>query len=354
MSDKIRVLIVDDSAMMRRTIRQIIDNDRDIEVVATARDGEDALSKDREFAPDVITLDVNMPVMDGLTCLLYLNEQHPEAQVVMLSSLTQEGALLTFEALELGAFDFVAKPSGTVSSNLHVIGKELISKIKLAARSKKRHPVRTRRSAVPRAVTKVPRNISNNFAQKIVVIGASTGGPRTLLEILPELPPDLDAAVVVVQHMPPTFTTSFAKRLNDNCQLGFNEAKNGDCLIQNKGLVAPGGLHLIIKMETPNNRVRLTPNPSDSLFIPSVDVTMDSVVEAYASKIVGVLLTGMGSDGAEGMVNIKKAGGITIAESEETAVVFGMPREAIERGGADVVAPSSRIAKEIEKAVKRI
>lgn len=365
MSAAIKVLVVDDSAMMRKAIKQVLETDPEIQVVGTARDGEDALKKDLDLCPDVVTMDINMPVMDGLTCMLHLIEQHPEVQVVMLSSLTQEGALATFEALELGAFDFVAKPSGTVSSNLYKVGKELIAKVKAAVRRGKRRrraagavarpvPERTRRAPRPSRPEAAP--AIHTADRKVVVIGVSTGGPGTLMEILPELPADLNAAVIVVQHMPPMFTTSFANRLDQNCKINFSEARAGDRLITGHGLVAPGGVHLVVKKNAMRDEcmVRLTSFPEDALFMPSVDVTMMSVVEIFGRRVVGVLLTGMGSDGADGMVAIRSAGGITIAEDESTAVVFGMPREAIERGGAEVVAPSYLVAREIVKAVNRI
>ncbi|MZP30294.1 chemotaxis-specific protein-glutamate methyltransferase CheB [Heliobacterium undosum] len=364
----IRVLVVDDSAMMRKALRQILETDLDIEVVAAARDGEDALKKAQELSPDVITLDINMPVMDGLTCLSLLLEQIPEVQVVMVSSLTQEGAITTFEAMELGAFDYVAKPSGTVSANLHIVGRELIAKVKAAAKRKRRRPGsrlagrNASRSAgrPPLGANRAERGdhsilVPDRAFRKVVVIGVSTGGPSTLMEILPYLPADLDASVIVVQHMPPTFTNSFAKRLDDYCHLRFSEAKAGDKLARGEGFVAPGGHHLVLKKNALRDDVliRLTSQPANTLFIPSVDVTMHSVVELFGKRTVGVLLTGMGSDGADGMVAIRQAGGVTIAEDASTAVVFGMPREAIERGGAEIVAPSHQIAREIVKAVNR-
>ncbi|SDF28323.1 protein-glutamate methylesterase/protein-glutamine glutaminase [Sporolituus thermophilus] len=362
MATKIRVLIVDDSAMMRRMIKNILETDAEIEVVGTARDGEDALVKARESRPDVVTLDVNMPVMDGLTCLVHLLEEQPDIEVVMLSSLTQEGALTTFEALELGAFDFVGKPSGTVSANLYIVGKEIIAKVKAAAKHRRRNkrkaerPVRPSPSLLSGAVKRTAAGETSGVAPVVVVIGVSTGGPGTLMEILPKLPADLKAGVIVVQHMPPMFTASFAQRLDAYCRLPFSEARSGDRLFAGRGFVAPGGMHLVLRKSSATGEVllRLTQSPADALFIPSVDVTMRSALEVYGRKMVGVLLTGMGSDGAEAMVAVRKAGGITIAEDESTAVVFGMPREAIERGGASVIAPAHKIAEEIVKAVKRV
>jgi len=326
-------------------------------VVGMARDGEEALKKDIELSPDVVTMDINMPVMDGITCMMNLFEQHPEVKVIMLSSLTQEGAITTFEALELGAFDYVGKPSGTVSNNMHIIGKELLAKIKASmAQNKRRRSAFSKIKSVKKETVRQVTDVSQQGTQKIVVIGVSTGGPGTLMDILPYIPPDLDAAIVVVQHMPPMFTASFAKRLDDHCQIPFKEAKNADLLVKGQGMVAPGGLHLVVRKHITRSEysVRLTTLPAGTLFTPSVDVTMFSILEIFGKRTVGVLLTGMGSDGADAMVAIRKAGGITIAEAESTAVVFGMPREAIERGGAEIIAPAYNIANEIIKAVNRI
>lgn len=372
MAGLIRVLVVDDSALMRKMIKAILETDREIEVVGTARDGEDALRKDEELKPDVVTMDINMPVMDGITSMMLLFEQHPDVKVVMVSSLTQEGALTTFEALELGAFDYVAKPSGTVSTNLYEVGKELILKVKAAAKyGKRRRRLSSPEIGVsPPASRKIRRTkgsrgkpslrpklpAGTDTAQKLVVIGVSTGGPSTLMEILPRLPADLDAAVIIVQHMPSAFTNTFARRLDQYSAISIKEAEQGDRLLKGCGLVAPGGSHLVLKRNAMRDEamVRITNAIEDAIFVPSVDVTMKSAVEFFGSRIVGVLLTGMGSDGAEGMMAIKEAGGITIAEDESTAIVWGMPREAIERGAAKVVAPAHHIAGEIVKAVNNL
>lgn len=339
--------------MMRRAIKQILETDSEIEVVGLARDGEDALKKDKELCPDVITLDINMPVMDGLTCMLHLFDQHPLVQVIMLSSLTQEGVLTTFEALELGAFDYIGKPTGTISKNLHIVGREIIEKIKAAYNARRRRRADRLKTSAGQ-ISKIPIT-KGGTASKVVVIGVSTGGPGTLMEILPKLPPDLDAAIVVVQHMPAMFTNSFARRLDDACQIAFREAKGGDRLCTGLGFVAPGGVHLVVRNQPGSGAfIRLTSLPEGQLFTPSVDVTMQSVVKSFGKRTIGVLLTGMGSDGADGMVAIRQAGGYTIAEAESTAIVFGMPREAIERGGAQVVLPCQLIAQEIVRAVTQM
>lgn len=358
MPEKIKVLIVDDSALMRKVIKEILLTDEEIEVVGTARDGEDAIEKVHNLEPDVITMDINMPVMDGLTSMQYILNSYPDIQVIMVSSLTAEGAMTTFEALELGAFDYVAKPSGTVSANLYVVGKEIIQKVKLAYKSANKKNIRdrilrsSRKEKIADTVQKEKPKIIKlqNELTKVVVIGISTGGPSTLMEVLPMLPSDLEAAVIIVQHMPPSFTNSFAKRLNAACQIPITEAKAGDILRNGYGYLGAGGYHLVVRGESGILRLPTTPS---TLYMPSVNITMESVLNAFGGKrVIGVLMTGMGDDGADAMVKIRQAGGVTIAEDESTAVVFGMPREAILRGGAEIVLPSYKIAEAIVKAVR--
>lgn len=355
---KIKVLIVDDSALMRRTLKQILLTDSTIEVVGTSRDGEDAIIKAKEFMPNVVTMDINMPLMDGITSMQHILEDNPNIGVLIVSSLSTEGAMVTFEALELGAFDYVAKPSGTVSSDIHLIGREIIEKVKAAYKYsrkksydketfKKRQQVNNKRKKKTKQVKDIVPTISK--LTKIVVIGISTGGPNTLMEVLPEIKADIKAAILIVQHMPPAFTGTFSARLNNVCQFEIKEAESGDKLEDGRGYLAPGGYQLVLR----KNIIRVTSNPQ-TLFMPSVDVTMDSVISEYnANDIIGVLMTGMGNDGADSMVRIKEAGGWTIAEDESTAIVYGMPREAIERGGASIVVPSHKIANEIVRAVNR-
>lgn len=355
MDKKIRVLIVDDSALMRKALKEILSSDPEIEVIGTARDGEDAIAKAMELEPDVVTMDINMPGMDGLTALQYIVSKEI-CPVVMVSSLTQEGALATFEALELGAFDYVPKPGGTISLNIKKVSDEIIEKVKLAGKTGVLGKIKKRLKRVSeykRNPIKKTVSVPIMDVKKAVAIGVSTGGPKTLMEILPELPADLDAAIFIVQHMPPNFTASFAKRLDQYSQIPIKEADAGDIVVNNSGYLGKGGYHLLLKKMAESIRIRLSTKP-ELLFVPSVNVMMESVLEVFGSNTVGVLLTGMGDDGADAMVKIRKAGGITIAESEETAIVFGMPKEAIERGGADIVAPSYKIAEEIIKALNSI
>lgn len=347
----IKVLIVDDSALMRKMITQMLSEDSEIEVIGTARDGEEAIIKARELRPDVITMDINMPRLDGLTALQYIVHENI-CPVVMLSSLSQQGAAVTFEALELGAFDYVAKPGGTISLNLKEIKKDLITKVKLASKSNLLSKLKKHRS--PTIHRKVEKKVtSTKEITKAIVIGVSTGGPKTLNEIIPDLPADIDAVVFIVQHIPENFTESFAKRLDSNARFPIQEIAAGDTLLNGHGYVGKGGYHLLVRVMNNELKARLTQQPHH-LFMPSVDIMMESVLQVFGKNTVGVLLTGMGDDGANSMVKIKQAGGITIAENEETAIVFGMPREAYERGGVDHLVPSYDVANQIVKALEKI
>ena len=346
MRKQIQVLVADDSALMRKYIREMLESDPEIKVIAIARDGEDAVEKARMYNPDVITLDINMPKMDGLTALQIIVEENI-APVIMLSSLTQEGALITFEALELGAFDYVAKPGGTVSLNIKEVRNELIAKVKAAASKgilKKLHRRKERIKVKKRKTVSERKN-------KAVAIGISTGGPKTLMDVIPYLPEDIPADIYIVQHMPPSFTKSFAQRLNNNSRIEVLEAEAGLEARNGLAVLGKGGYHLTTFKRLNGKIIIRTPSVPKTLFMPSVNIMMESVLSVYGKNTIGVLMTGMGDDGADAMVKIKKAGGITIAESEETAIVFGMPREAIERGGADYVEPSYKIAERIVQAV---
>jgi two-component system chemotaxis response regulator CheB len=349
---RIRVLVADDSALMRQTFKRIIAGSADLDLVGLARDGEDAVAKARELRPDVVSMDINMPKLDGITAL-QLILQEKICPVVMVSSLTQQGAATTFECLELGAFDFVSKPDGTVSSNMGAVADELVSKLKAAA---SRGIVdRLQRSRERRKPYQPPvhATFENITRQRAIAIGISTGGPATLQEVLPQIPADLPASLFLVQHMPPAFIASFAKRLDEHCALKVVEAHSGMPVEPSVCYVAPGGMHLCLHRKMTGEVVIRTPTTPATLFVPSVGVMMASVLNIYRTDTIGVLMTGIGDDGADQMVAIRQAGGYTIAESEQTAVVYGMPREAVERGGACVVAPSHEVAGEILKAVRR-
>ena len=352
---KIQVLVADDSALMRKALKRIIESDSDMEVIDTARDGEDAVTKARNLEPDVITMDVNMPKMDGLTALQIIVKEEI-APVVVVSSLTQEGSITAFEALELGAFDYVPKPGGTVSTNMNIISQRLTDTIRAACN------VSTKKSVLKRLSKGIKKKeyIKKRKPQRPatfefygVAIGISTGGPKTIYDVLPYLPEDLNAAVFLVQHMPVHFTTQYAERLNKYCKLKVVEASDGEIVEPGVVYVGKGGYHLKLRKLGSKIKIKLSKIPKH-LFIPSVDIMMESVLSVFKEYTVGVLMTGMGDDGANTMVKIKKNGGYTIAESEETAVVFGMPAEAINRGGATVVVPSYNTAKEIVKKVGRM
>lgn len=355
---KTRVLIVDDSALMRKYLREIIEEDRELEVVGAARDGQEAVELNLSLEPDVITMDINMPRLDGLTAIQHIMARRP-CPVLVVSSLTQKGALTTFEALELGAVDYVPKPDGTVSLQIKNAAREIRDKIKAVRRVRvgalkyKSRPGSG--SAGPAPPAKPGRPVAApGESEKLVFIGVSTGGPKTLMEILPHLPGDFGAPVVVVQHMPGTFTRPFAERLNRECRIEVRESEEGMPLIPGRAVVARGGVHLRIDRRPGEKvcRLRHSHRPADALYKPSVEVAFRSALECVdARDLVAVLLTGMGDDGADAMVDIRQAGGLTIAEAEETAVVWGMPGEAVKRGGAAVVLPNYAIAGALIKAV---
>jgi two-component system chemotaxis response regulator CheB len=355
---KIKVLICDDSALMRTSLKKIVESAPDLFVVGAARDGVDAVTKARELRPDVITMDINMPGMDGITALQVIMAENI-APVLMVSSLTQEGAQVTFEALALGAFDCVPKPGGTVSAQMGSVAGEIIKKLKAAAKagtlaklSRGKSPAGDGGQAAPRALLKKKKNTASVHGFKAIAMGISTGGPKTLFEVLPFLPGDLNASVFLVQHMPPTFTCSFAQRIDAHCPMKCVEASVGMSVEPGTIYLGKGGTHLMVHKKADGAMILRTPNRPEHSFIPSVDIMMSSVLEIFGSDTVGVLMTGMGDDGADSMVKIRQAGGVTIAESEESAIVFGMPREAIERGGAQIVSPSWEMANQIIKAVK--
>jgi len=326
-----------------------------MEIAGIARDGEDAVAKARELRPDVVTMDINMPKLDGITALqLILDEKI--CPVVMVSSLTQRGALTTFECLELGAFDFVAKPDGTVSSNMGTVAADLVSKLRTAAATGTLQRVRKNRARrlASRERVELPVARWETNGPVAVAIGISTGGPATLTEVLQHLPKDLPAAVFLVQHMPATFLTAFARRLDEHCPMKVLEGRAGMAVEAATCYVAPGGLHLCPHRKSSGEIVLRTPAQPHTLFVPSVNVMMQAVLQTYGPRTVGVLMTGIGDDGADQMVAIRQAGGVTIAESEETAVVYGMPREAVERGGADLIVPHYEIAQQIVQAVGKV
>ncbi|WP_028842507.1 protein-glutamate methylesterase/protein-glutamine glutaminase [Thermodesulfovibrio yellowstonii] len=346
-----KILIVDDSALMRKLLREIFESEG--YEVATARNGVEAIEMNNTFQPDIITLDINMPDMDGLTALSHIMIQRP-VPVIMVSSLTEEGALATFEALNLGAIDYVTKPGGTISLNIDKIRDELLLKVNAALKSRLRtgHIIRKIR-AEREKITKAKTTPLTSTDEGVVLIGSSTGGPRTLEEILQELPEDFSLPVVVAQHMPATFTKSFAERLNAVCKLNVTEVNRPLTLERGNIYIGKGEADVVITRRTGKLMVQIKPENPKFLWHPSVEVLGRSALENIdPRKIIAVMLTGMGYDGSDAFAEIMKRGGKTIAESEETAVVFGMPRELIEKGGATVILPAQEIPKQIIKWAK--
>ncbi|MFZ0284448.1 MAG: chemotaxis response regulator protein-glutamate methylesterase [Terriglobales bacterium] len=330
MSEPVRVLVVDDSALMRKLIPQILASDNSIQVVGTAMDGNFGLKKIEELKPQVVTLDLEMPGMGGLDMLKEIMRGH-RLPVIVVSSHSTEGASVTLKALSMGAFDFVAKPSD-VSARMPEIAHELISKIKAAAQS------RGTRVSAPATPLSKPVEKAVPDAKKrptrVVAIGVSTGGPQALQYLLPQLPKDFPGTILVVQHMPEGFTEMFSRRLDEICPIRVKEAQSGDLLLAGRALVCPGSRHLKVKRMPLGDVVVLSDEPRVNGHRPSVDVLFRSVAEEFGNNSVGVLMTGMGEDGAQGLGVLKSAGAMTIAQNEESCVVYGMPKAAIERGYA--------------------
>ncbi|HWI64791.1 MAG TPA: chemotaxis response regulator protein-glutamate methylesterase [Symbiobacteriaceae bacterium] len=347
----IRVLVVDDSAFMRKILTDLLQSDPAITVIGTARDGLDGVQKSTTLQPDVVTLDIEMPNLDGYGALREIMARRP-TPVVMVSSLTREGAEATVRALALGAVDFVAKPSGSISLNMHVTRDELVAKVKAAAGATPRYRRILGELPPLRREAKPERPYSHELTampRRLVVIGCSTGGPGALHQIIPKLPADLPAGVLVVQHMPPGFTRSLAGRLDEISAIPVKEAQEGDRVISGHVLVAPGGYHMLV---APDGSIRLNQDPPMHGVRPAVDKTFESVVPIWNQHMVGVILTGMGYDGAKGMVGLKKLGGRTIAEDASTCVVYGMPKVVAEMGAADQVLPVHEIAEAITRLVR--
>jgi len=341
MSPPIRVLVVDDSALMRKLIPEILARDRSIQVVGTAMDGNFGLKKIEELKPQVVTLDLEMPGMGGLDMLKEIMRHH-QIPVIVVSSHSTQGAAVTLKALSMGAIDFVAKPKD-VSITMGAIAAELISKIKAAAQC---------RSVAGNSVEPLPlAPVQNKNAPdlqreptRVVAIGVSTGGPRALHQLLPLLPRDFPGTILIVQHMPEGFTEMFARRLDEVCAITVKEAQSGDLLLTGRALVCPGSRHLKVKRLPLGDVAVLTDDPPVNGHRPSVDVLFRSLAAEFGEHGLAVLMTGMGEDGASGMGEVKAAGGTTIAQDEASCVVFGMPKAAIEHSYAMRVVPLDGIA----------
>jgi two-component system chemotaxis response regulator CheB len=339
MTSPVRVLVVDDSALMRKLIPQILAADSSIQVVGTAMDGNFGLKKIEELKPHVITLDLEMPSMSGLDMLREIVRRH-RLPVIVVSSHSTEGASVTIKALSMGAFDFVAKPSD-VSARMPEIARELIGKIKAAAQSRS---VRVTAAQETLASSDKTSPDAKKRPTRLVAIGISTGGPQTLQYLLPQLPHDFPGSIVIVQHMPEGFTDMFSRRLDEICAMKVKEAQSGDLLLAGRVLICPGSRHLKVKQLPLGDVAVLSDDPRVNGHRPSVDVLFKSVADEFGDRSIAVLMTGMGDDGARGMGLVRNAGGMTIAQSEESCVVYGMPKAAIERGYASRVVPLEALA----------
>jgi len=333
MNESVRVLVVDDSALMRKLIPQIIETDSSIQVVGTAMDGNFGLRKIEELKPQVVTLDLEMPGMGGIEMLKEIMRRH-RIPVIVVSSHSTNGASVTLKALALGAFDFVAKPAD-VSARMPEIARDLIAKIKAAAQSRRVRvaPI----SELLRLPEKIPANARK--PSRVAAIGISTGGPQALQHVLSQLPGEFPGSIVVVQHMPENFTEMFARRLDEICAMRVKEAHSGDMLLAGRVLVCPGNRHIRVKRMPLGDVVVLSDEPHVNGHRPSVDILFRSAAAEFGRDALAVIMTGMGEDGAEGMGTVRSAGGVTIAQSEDSCVVYGMPKAAIERGFATHVVP---------------
>src|SRR5437870_8698514 len=343
MSERIRVLVVDDSALMRKLIPAILARDSSIEVVGTAMDGAFALKKIEELQPDVVTLDLEMPRMDGMETLRLIM-RHTPLPVILFSTHSKEGGYATLKALAYGAVDFLAKPKDAAAGRLDEIADQLIAKIKVAKRAvgRKLPPAVIEEAAAPKKEIRAalpPR--------RVIAIGISTGGPNALQFVLSQIPGDFQSTILIVQHMPEGFTEMFAKRLDECCALHVHEARSGDLLLAGRVLICPGNRHMMVRRMPRGDMVVLSDSAPVNGHRPSVDVLFHSVSQEFGPMSVGVLMTGMGEDGAEGLGAIKGAGGMTIAQSEDTCVVSGMPRAAILKGYANRIVPLDTIGQHL-------
>ena len=346
----IRVLIIDDSALVRRMLKRILEQDSKIQVIGSAADAYIAREKIKKLHPDVLTLDVEMPKMDGITFLRNLMRLHP-LPVVMVSSLTTKGAEVTLEALELGAIDFVGKPQGDFAASLEEVGQEIIRKIKVAAQANiraatRRHPSAPlsveEKQSVDAIIPAEPTRPPTAGLSPLIAIGASTGGTEAIRDVLVELP-DSMPAIVITQHIPPGFSTAFAQRMNRMSRLQVHEAKDGQRIEPGNVYIAPGAHHLLVARDNSGYYCKLSDGPRVNRHKPSVDVLFRSVSQVAGKNATGVILTGMGDDGARSLLEMREAGARTIAQDEESSVVWGMPGAAVKQDAAEQILPLEKI-----------
>ncbi|MBU1345154.1 MAG: chemotaxis response regulator protein-glutamate methylesterase [Proteobacteria bacterium] len=361
--ENIRALVIDDTIVYRKIVGDVLKEIPGVEVIGTANNGKIALSKIASLKPDLITLDIEMPEVNGIEVLMALKNQPQAPVVIMLSTLTQLGSEMTIKALELGAFDFVPKPSeGKMAENMQKV-RDAIFPIITALKRQKETKLKIREKVKARSFTakdiehKPPSQVIQKSGirskSEIIGIGISTGGPNALTKMIPMLPADLKAPILIVQHMPPMFTASLANSLNNKTKLEVKEAENGDIIIPGRILIAPGGkqMKIVAGADGITRKIRITDDPPENSCKPSVDYLFRSIAQHYVGRSTGVIMTGMGSDGSKGLVQMKNSGSIVIAQNEETCTVYGMPKEPVESGIADIVVPLEKIAEEIAKTV---
>jgi two-component system chemotaxis response regulator CheB len=347
----IRVLVADDSAFMRTALTRMIESDPQLRVSGTAQNGLETLEKITALQPDVVTLDVEMPKLNGLETLKRIMQEVPRP-VIMVSSLTQEGAETTLEALAIGAFDYVPKQLSYVSLDIIKIRDDLVAKVKAAAESGRRKPM-GRITQPLRAEAKPSVCPATHVRPGVVALGTSTGGPKALQQILPMLPADLPVGVLIVQHMPAGFTAPFARRLDGLSKVSVREAVHDEPVEAGTVYIAPAGQQMTVQRRTPSKvAIRLSPTPNDTPHIPSVDVMMLSVAEVYGPLTMGIIMTGMGADGLQGMQEIARRGGMTVGQDEASCAVYGMPRSCAEAGVLQRVVSLLRIPEQILQATR--
>lgn len=353
---KIKVLVVDDSMFMRKLISDLINQDPMLQVVGTARNGLEAIELTKELKPDVITMDIEMPIMDGLSALEQIMKNSP-TPTLMVSSLTDKGAYETIKALQLGAVDFIQKPSGSISVDMFRVREELTTKTKAVAKaplSDNRHVQKRLSIGTVKRDSNVNLGSKNTTFNQIFAIGTSTGGPKALETVITALPPDFDYPVLVVQHMPPKFTHYLAKRLNDMSKVNVMEAENNQAIQGGTVYIAPGDYHMEVRQTIHGCRIVLNKQQHRNGHRPSVDVLFDSVAGLKKLKCHYIIMTGMGSDGAKGMLKGKQEGAAsTIAESEKTCIVYGMPKAAVQLGCVDHIIPLQRISSKMVELARK-
>ncbi|MGE5400382.1 MAG: protein-glutamate methylesterase/protein-glutamine glutaminase [Ignavibacteriales bacterium] len=357
MLNKIKAVVVDDSAFMRKSLSIMLESDSEIEVVGTARDGLDGFNLIKSVKPDIVTLDVEMPRMDGLTALKKIMAECPTS-VIMVSSITTEGAEATLKALELGAVDFIPKELSYVSVNIVKIKEDLIRKVKEIVRQRAVQ-MRLRRiqgfsTGEPnkQSAPAMPSRSLPRIGYRAIALGVSTGGPMSLQKVVPVISKNINCPMFIVQHMPPKFTKSLADRLNGISQLEVKEAEHNETVRNGVVYLAPGGFHMTLRKTLSGSVIiDISETPAETLHRPSVDVMINSVLKVYGKNTLGVIMTGMGKDGYEAIRELKSLGGYTIAQDEQSCIVYGMPKAIVDAGLADVVAPLERIPEVINKAI---